>query len=91
MIHKTESMFHLLKSCTSFIDGCQKKKKKMHIKMIKYMRIADVMAATNQTVWRSGRPGYLGHCLYCSVWWSGWFPRTCWPVQWSVSASLPKI
>lgn len=32
MIHKTESMFHLLKSCTSFIDGCQKKEEKMHIK-----------------------------------------------------------
>lgn len=27
MIHKTESMFHLLKSCTSFIDGCQKERR----------------------------------------------------------------
>lgn len=30
MIHKTESMFHLLKSCTSFIYGCQKKRENAH-------------------------------------------------------------
>lgn len=90
MIHNVSQCFTYLSLVLALYMDV-KKKEKMHIKMIKCMRIADVMAATNQTVWRSGRPGYLGHCLYCSVWWSGWFPRTCWPAQWSVSASLPKI